>query len=228
LKNALTGGKHVKRFHIKYPDLYVIYTKRDTDFKSIPNICNYIDSFKLKITCKEVKEGKHSLFSLHRAREEKIFTKPEKLVGVITEDEIIVSIDSNKTYATDGLYLFGVKDIDVKYLMVVLNSKLFVFLYRMTTMESGRALAQVKPTILTEMPIRFVDDKNKSDKSLKEEVIKNVDSLIKLYSEILESRLQTKISQLESKIDYCENIINKIVYQLYELTEDEINIVENG
>ena len=165
---------------------------------------------------------------MHRAREEKIFTKPEKLVGVITEDEIIVSIDNNKTYPTDGLYLFGVKNIDIKYLMGVLNSKLFVFLYKMTTMESGRALAQVKPTILTEMPIRFVDEKNKNDRLLKEEIIKNVDLLIKLYSEISESRLQTKISQVESKIDYCENRINEIVYQLYELTEDEIKIIKGN
>jgi len=37
---------------------------------------------------------------------------------------------------------------------------------------------------------------------------------------------QTKISQLESKIDYCETRINEIVYQLYDLTEEEIKIVE--
>ncbi len=226
LKNVLTGGKQVKRFHINYPDLQLIYTKRDTDFKSIPNICSFINQFKSKITCKEVKEGKHSLYALHRAREEKIFTKPEKLVGVITEDEIIVSIDNNKTFVTDGLYLFGVKDIDTKYLMGILNSKFFVFLYRLTTMESGRALAQVKPTVLTEMPIRFIDEKNKDDKSLHEEIIRNVDSLLKLYPEISVSRLQTKTEQLEKRVEHHVSRIDEIVYQLYELTPDEIKIVE--
>jgi len=225
LRNVLTGGKQVKRFHINYPDLQLIYTKRDSDFKAIPNICSFINQFKSKITCKEMKEGKHSLYALHRAREEKIFTKSEKLVGVITEDEIIVSIDSNKTFVTDGLYLFGVKNIDAKYLMGVLNSKLFVFLYRLTTMESGRALAQVKPTVLTEMPVRFIDEKNKSDKSLQEEIIKNVDSLLKLYPEISESKLQTKTDQLEGRLEHCISKIDEAVYQLYELTADEIKIV---
>ncbi len=227
LRNVLTGGKQVKRFHINYPDLQLIYTKRDTDFKTIPNICSFINQFKSKITCKEVKEGKHSLYALHRAREERIFTKSEKLVGVITEDEIIVTIENNKTFATDGLYLFGVKNIDTKYLMGVLNSKLFVFLYRLTTMESGRALAQVKPTVLTEMPIRFVDEKNKSDKSLQEEIIKNVESLLKLYPEISDSRLQTKTEQLESRLEHCISRIDEAVYKLYELTPDEIKIVES-
>jgi len=228
LKDALTGGRHVKRFHINYPDLQLIYTKRDTDFKSIPNICSFISQFKSKITCKEVKEGKHSLYALHRAREEKIFTKPEKLIGVITEDEIIVSIESNKTFATDGLYLFGVKNMDTKYLMGILNSKLFVFLYRLTTMEGGRALAQVKPTVLTEMPIRFIDDKNKSDKSLQEGIIRNVDTLLKLYPEISESRLQTKTEHLVKRVEYHISKIDEIVYQLYGLTEEEIKIIEKS
>ncbi len=161
MRNVLTGGKQVKRFHINYPDLQLIYTKRESDFKAIPNICSFINQYKSKITCKEVKEGKHSLYALHRAREEKIFTKSEKLVGVITEDEIIVSIDRNKTFVTDGLYLFGVKNIDIKYLMGILNSKFFVFLYRLTTMESGRALAQVKPTVLTECQFVLLTRKTK-------------------------------------------------------------------
>ncbi len=227
LRNVLTGGRQVKRFNINYPDLQLIYTKRDTDFKSIPNICNYINQFKSKITCKEVKESKHSIFALHRAREEKIFTKPEKLVGVITEDEIIVSIDNNKTYATDGLYIFGTKNIDTKYLMGVLNSRLFVFLYRLTTMESGRALAQVKPTVLNEMPIRVIDPKNKKDKSIHDDIVLNIDLLLKLYPEISASRLETKKEQLKNKIDYCEDKINELVYQLYNLTNEEIEIIES-
>jgi hypothetical protein len=228
LKNALTGGRHVKRFHINYPDLQLIYTKRDTDFKTIPNICSFINQFKSKITCKEVKEGRHSLYALHRAREEKIFTKSEKLVGVITEDEIIVSIDKNKTFATDGLYLFGTKNIDTRYLMGVLNSKLFVFLYRLTTMESGRALAQVKPTVLTEMPIRVIDKKLKTDISLQEEIIRNIDSLLKIYPEIFENRLQTKAEQLEKRVDHHISKIDEVIYKLYDLTEEEIELVESN
>lgn len=32
--------------------------------------------------------------------------------------------------------------------------------------------------------------------------------------------------QIENKIGYCENRINQIVYSLYELTEEQIKIVE--
>jgi type I restriction-modification system DNA methylase subunit len=226
LREVITGGRQVKRFHINYPDLKLIYTRRETDFKSIPNICKYIHQFKSEITCKEVKEGKHSLYALHRAREEKIFTKPEKLVGVITEDEIIVSIDSNKTFVTDGLYLFGVRDIDIKYLMAILNSRLFVFLYRLITMETGRVLAQVKPTILSKMPIRLIDEKNKVEKSKHDEIVKHVDLLLALNEELKEAKLPTRQEQIKQRIAHSEDRINRLVYDLYELTEDEIKIIE--
>jgi type I restriction-modification system DNA methylase subunit len=85
LRKVLTGGKQVKRYFIDYPDLLLIYTQRGTNFQELPNIRRYIDQFKHRITCKEVKQHKHSVYALHRARGEGIFVKQKKLFGVITQ-----------------------------------------------------------------------------------------------------------------------------------------------
>ena len=82
---------------------------RDPNVRALPNIRAYIDQFKDRITCKEVKQHKHSLYALHRARDEKLFLKKKKLVGVITEDEVVLALDEHQTFATDGLYLFRVR-----------------------------------------------------------------------------------------------------------------------
>ncbi|MDX2136046.1 MAG: N-6 DNA methylase [Saprospiraceae bacterium] len=226
LKNALTGGKQVKRYNIDYPDLQLIYTKRNEDYKKIPKICKYIDKFKDKITCREVKENKHSMYALHRAREERIFTKKDKLVGVITEDEIVVAIDNKMTFVTDGLYLFGVKGIDIKFLMAILNSKLFVFVYRLLSMESGRVLAQVKPTLLNELPIIIVDEKNKFTKMKHDEIISNVDLILKANTELAKADENKKLV-IKDRISYSIQRIDELVYELYDLTKEEIEIVEN-
>jgi hypothetical protein len=158
LKQVLTGGKQVKRYYIDYPDLWLIYTRATDNFRDLRNIRAYIDQFRGEITCKEVEQNKHPLYSLHRPRDERIFLKDEKILGVITEDEIVVALDTNQTFATDGLYLFGVrKEINPKYLMAILNSRLFVFVYRLLALEKGRVLAQVKPTTLCELPIRLIN-----------------------------------------------------------------------
>lgn len=93
-------------------------------------------------------------------------------------------------------------------------------------MEGGRALAQVKPTVLVEMPIRIIDESNKMEKSIQSEIIKNVDSLLKLYPEISEVHLETKSEQLLSRVEHNITRIDELVYKLYELTEEEIKIVE--
>ncbi|MDZ4845236.1 MAG: hypothetical protein SH857_06765 [Chitinophagales bacterium] len=66
----------------------------------------------------------------------------------------------------------------------------------------------------------------KADEKRKNEIIKLVDQLLQLNKEKAESKLQTKITQLEGKIDYCGSRINEIIYQLYDLTAEEIKIVE--
>ena len=172
LKKSVTGGVHVKRYFINQPDLWLIYTSRSDDFQKLPKICKYIEQFKIEITCKEVKQNKHPIYSLHRPRKEQIFLKNEKIIGVITGDRIIAAYDDSKIYPTDGLYLLGVdKTINIRYLLGVLNSKLFVFIYRLLTIEKGRVLPQVKPMILSKLPIRKINFKDSKDKSLHDQLV---------------------------------------------------------
>jgi hypothetical protein len=55
--------------------------------------------------------------------------------------------------------------------MAVLNSRLFVSIYRLLSLEEGRALAQVKPTVLVNLPIRKIDFKKPADKSRHDKLV---------------------------------------------------------
>lgn len=117
------------------------------------NIIEYVNKFRDSITCKEVELGKHPFYALHRERNEKIFLKEEKIIGVITGDKIITAMDTNKYYPTDGLYILAAnKDYNNKFLVSYLNSRLATFFYRLLSLETGRTLAQVKPNILKDIP----------------------------------------------------------------------------
>jgi hypothetical protein len=229
LKRVLTGGKHVKRYVIDYPDLWLIYTQRLDNFNELPNICKYISQFKAEITCKEVKQNKHPLYSLHRPRKEQIFSKDRKLMGVITSDRVIVALDKNKTYATDGLYLFNVLDcVDINYLMGVLNSKLFVFVYRLLTLEKGRVLAQVKPTTVSKLPIRTIDFTNPIEKSRHDQMVAHVERRLDLHKQLGAAKVPQTATVLKRQIDATDRQIDRLAYELYDLTAEEIKIVEAG
>jgi type I restriction-modification system DNA methylase subunit len=229
LRPVLTGGKHIKRYDIDRPDLLLIYMQREDDYRRFPNICSFIGQFKKKITCREVKEKKHSYYSLHRAREERIFLKPQKLLGVITEDEIVIALDDQGAFATDGLYLFALKKgIDPRYVMGILNSKLFVVIYRLLSLEEGRVLAQVKPTVLANLPIRTLDLGNHVEKSEYDGMISLVEKIISLKPCLRTAQTDSERAALQNALSATDRQIDELAYKLYGLSEKEIKIVEDA
>ena len=183
----------------------------------------------MQITCKEVQQKKHSLYSLHRAREEKIFLKPRKLVGVITEDQIVLARDDHNTFVTDGLYLFGLKpSMDARYVMGVLNSRLFVFVYRLLSLEEGRTLAQVKPAILVQLPIRTIDSSSPNERTWHAQLVTQVDKMQALVPKLRLARSETERATLQNAITATDRQIDALVYELYGLTREEIKLVEKS
>jgi hypothetical protein len=229
LKKVLTGGKHVKRYYIGYQGDYLIYNTNKDDFSKIPNICAYIKQFKDRITCKEVIQKKHSMYALHRPRKESIFTKNKKILGVITEDEIIVAFDENSFYATDGLYIFSpTEEINPRYVMGILNSRFFKFFYRLISLESGRVLAQVKPKIISQLPIRTIDFSNPSEKAQHDKLVALVENMLELQKKHHEAKMEQDKELYERQIKIVDAQIDRLVYELYGLTEEEIKVVEHA
>jgi type I restriction-modification system DNA methylase subunit len=154
LKPTVTGGEDVKRFFIPQCEKHIIYISKSDSPTSFPNIFKHIQKYEDLISCKEVKQGKHPIYALHRPRNESIFQKKKKVIGVITGDKIITAVDEAALYPTDGLYLFGMLNQEMSDCIVaILNSRFMTFIYRLLSGEVGRVLAQVKPTILASVPV---------------------------------------------------------------------------
>ena len=154
LHPVVTGGVHLKPFQISDDLPLLIYTNRETAVHLIPNIVNWVERHASKITCKEVQQGKHPIYALHRPRDERLFERKQKLLGVITADRPKVAVDTEQLYAMDGVFVLSPKDgIDAYYLAGILNSSVMARIYRVFSQEEGRVMAQVKPTILAQLPI---------------------------------------------------------------------------
>jgi hypothetical protein len=75
-------------------------------------------------------------------------------------------------------------------------------------------------------PIKLIDKQSKTEKPLHDEIVKLVTHLLKFNEEMQLAKLESKRDQIKGRIDFCEDRINEIVYQLYDLTPEEIKIVE--
>ncbi len=208
--STITGGRDLKKYLVQDVGKKIIYTQKSDACQLIPNILNYLQTFKEQITCQEVEEGKHPFWSLHRPRNKKIFLKQEKIIGVITGDRIILGLDVNQIFTTDGLYVMASNGkYSNKLLVGVLNSKLLTYFYRLLSMEVNRTLAQIKPTILKNLPVQFDNEK----------IVIRIESIVDQILTAKKSDPKADTTELEKEID-------RLVYQLYELTAEEIKIVE--
>ena len=100
-------------------------------------------------------------------------------------------------------------DYKLKYILALVNSKLFDFIYWTINPEKGEALAEVKAMHLDQLPIKFADNKTQSKIEI-------------LVDKILTNKLEDNSAVTKD----LENQIDKLVYELYDLTEEEIKIIE--
>ncbi|EGT3420114.1 class I SAM-dependent DNA methyltransferase [Campylobacter coli] len=104
---------------------------------------------------------------------------------------------------------------NLKYLIAFLNNDFVAFIFK--TFYAGGNLGEngfrYKKAFLEKLPIPKINSKNQ----------KLADELINLVDEILKAKEQNKNANTQE----LENKINSLVYKLYNLTEDEIKIIEN-
>ena len=147
---------------------------------------------------------------LLRARDEAIFLYEEKLLMRQTSDKLILAYDDEQYYTIDSLFIIYSDKINLKYLLALLNSKLLNRQYQKLNPEQGRVFAQVKIDYVNELPI-VVNEAY-------------VDVMVGLVDKILTLKKQNPkadTSALEKEID-------QLVYALYNLTPEEIALVEGS
>ncbi|EAK7633250.1 class I SAM-dependent DNA methyltransferase [Campylobacter coli] len=210
LKPIFESDNIQKYFVKRYNYFWVIYTnssfKNPNSMDDYPNLKKHLDKFQNVIT------SDNKPYGLHRARDEKFFTGSPRIVALrkcVGEPKFsYVDFDC---YVSATFYVIKTQRINVKYLTAILNSKLVAFWLKHKGKMQGNNY-QIDKEPLLNIPIVDTNSKNK----------KLADELINLVDEILKAKEQDKnanTSPLEEKI-------NNIVYMLYNLTKEEIKIIE--
>jgi Alw26I/Eco31I/Esp3I family type II restriction m6 adenine DNA methyltransferase len=150
----------------------------------------------------------------------------QRITGVDERLRLVASIIQPKAYFADSTNsIHGKKGskYNLKYLLALFNSRLFQWRFKLTSTNNN-----VGTNELNALPIRTINFKDKIDNNLYNELIKQSELLIQLNSDLVMEKLPAKISQISNRIGHGEETINQLVYKLYELTPEEIKIVEGG
>jgi hypothetical protein len=103
----------------------------------------------------------YDIEKLHRPRKREIFEVKEKILLRQTGSYPICMIDTNGLYSLDTVHngLIINNSYHSKYLLAILNSKLFRFLYENSINETGKVFAQVKIIYINPLPIKVLNPK---------------------------------------------------------------------
>lgn len=206
----------------KNSDIHRYITETDTDSELLyansveelaPGVLTYLEKFKAILQSRrEFKDGKRPWYNLHWARTPKIFNG-EKIVVPYRSPENTFAYNDTAFYGTTDMYFITQKnspEVNLKALVGILNSKLiYVWLYNRGK-RKGEIL-ELFTSPLQEIPIAIAsgeDDKN----------------LTKLVNDIVAIRSASNRADISAQ----EADINQIVYKLYNLTPEEIAIVEGS
>ncbi len=130
---------------------------------------------------------------------------------------------------TDTTVLFENRQPEsLLYLLGVLNSKLLTFRFRSIGKLKSGGIFEYFWNSISKLPIRRINFTNPAEKSAHDRMVSLVEQMLALHKAKAQAKTQSAQDVVARQIRAVDEAIDKLVYELYGLTEEEIKIVEGG
>ena len=115
-----------------------------------------------------------------------------------------------------------------KYVLGLLNSRLLEFFVKRISPFVRGGFYRYKTKYMEQLPIRTIDFDDPEDKERHDKMVKLVERMLELNKKLAEAKVPDTKKRLQRRIDHTDREIDKLVYELYNLIDEEIKIVEGG
>ncbi|HEC2774300.1 TPA: class I SAM-dependent DNA methyltransferase [Campylobacter coli] len=222
LIRKMLRGRDIKRYSYEWAGLWVINTHNGyknqngekvevINIEYYPSLKKHFDEFYPQLE-KRTDKGL-TPYNLRNCAYLDEFEK-EKIVWNPVSGEYLFSYIKEHIFFNNSLFMMTLDVFSLKYILAFMNSNCYKWLITLKTnlIQTGSYAYGAKDKI-ERLPIPKINSKNE----------KLANELINLVDEILKAKEQNKNANTQE----LENKINSLVYKLYNLTEDEIKIIEN-
>lgn len=138
-------------------------------------------------------------------------------------------LDRSGIYLANTAYFLGVDD---PYLLGILNSRLFWFAISNISIPFGIRAGKYRYRLIYQymekVPIRPIDERNSEDSCRRERMTDLVNRMLALHAKQRAARTPSDQTAIAREIVATDGQINRLVYELYGLTEEEVRIVEQA
>ena len=243
LFHPLVSGTDVKRYTPLSNRQYLLfpYTIENDlvnliDYKEIerkyPKIADYL--LKNKKTLESRENGKmrgskwYGYIYLKNMAKQSI----EKICVPRLVDRLYAAYDIGGNHFLDNVDVGGItldpetQNLDFKYLLGLINSKLLQWFFPFVSAPFRGGWYSANKQFLSQIPIRTINFADPADKARHDRMVTLVTQMLDLNKKVQDARLEQEKTLLSRQIEATNAAIDKLVYELYGLTDDEIAIVE--
>ena len=203
-------GRDISRYSYTLPEQYILLSKNGVNVeRDYPDIYEHLESFGDRFKNRGA-QGQH--WTNLRACSFYDDFKKEKIVWIELSDLGRFALCNQEIYLLNSAYfLLPPPDIGAKFLLGILNSTTIRFYLNLVAETSGMGTSRWINNYVKEFPIPIVSDAQQTE-------------IIEIVNRILDA----KHTDSGADVSNLENEIDKLVYILYDLTDDEIAIVEDS
>lgn len=160
------------------------------------------------------------------------FTAPHILTPALS-DRARFTLGSGDLFATGTAGVVSIipePDLqeDICYLLGLLNSRLLTMYIISHSPPFSGGFFKFSAPYLKALPIRTIEFSKKSDKAAHDRMVKLVDRMLDLHGKRAAAKSPLDKERITRDIEATDRQIDKLVYDLYGLTEDEIRVVEEA
>ncbi len=168
---------------------------------------------------------------LARNWKNKTFYETRKIAIREAGNRIVANIDLDNRYFLSSLYAIYPKSDENKlsllYLLGILNSTLATYFVKLIAFNLTKgAFTKVRTNQLARLPVHPINFSNPVEVAKHDKLVSLVDNMFELQKKYHEARMDRDKELYERQIKIVDEHIDRLVYDLYGLTEGEIGIVE--
>lgn len=229
------AGRDIKRYQPVTSEKYVLFTRRGIQIEKYAAIRSYLAPFKERLMPRPKdwqgekwpgrKPGSYKWYEIQDTIDYYAeFEKHKILWPGISAEVAAFALDESGYFGNDNNQMIISSD---KYLLGVLNSKnTKFFLFHICDKVQG-GFYRLKIAYIEKVPIRAINFDDPADVTRHDQIVSLVDRMLDLNKKLVEAKTPQIKEMLRRQIESTDRPINQLVYELYDLTEEEIKIIES-
>jgi len=217
----LLQGRNIKKWFYNKSGYFLLQTDFDKNIKSdYPVIYLHLEKYTESLKNRD-DQGK-KWWNLRACAYYSEFEK-EKIIWGLTADKWAFTHDNSGHYLpSNGYILTSEGTVSIKYILSLLNSKLMEFYFGFIGIMTAGGAFTLKHETISSFPVKEISH------SEQKSFIEKADVMLDLHKKLNEANTPHEKTALQRQIDATDKQIDSLVNKLYNLTDDEIRIVEES